>query len=145
MFRKALKIVFLWHFDQPSVHKYFFAPKHFIFSSKISYYLKRSNFRLHNRTFIFLFNLSHFCIVTLQFLFCKTHLKMEIKVSKFWHNGNMYSSQGYYLETDPDPIATPHRVELFTHKPSDTNTYWHCMVTHAQLSVYRACEWKAQL
>ena len=40
----------------------------------------------------------------------------------------------HYLETDPDPIAIMViRVELFTHKPSETNTNWHCMVTHARL------------
>ena len=45
---------------------------------KISwYYLKWPDFRLPNRTCIPLFNLSHFCNVTLQWLFCKTHLKME--------------------------------------------------------------------
>ena len=32
---------------------------------------------------------------------------------------------GYYLETDPDPVAMVIRIELFTHKLSDTNTYWH--------------------
>ena len=43
------------------------------------------------------------------------------------------SPRGYYLDTDPDPIAMVIRVELFTHKPSDTNAYWQCMVTHARL------------
>ena len=33
----------------------------------------------------------------------------------------------HYLETDPDPIAMVIIVELFTHKPSETNTNWHCM------------------
>ena len=42
-------------------------------------------------------------------------------------------SRRHYLETDPDPIAMVVRVELFTHKPSETNTNWHCMVTHAWL------------
>ena len=43
----------------------------------------------------------------------------------------------HYLETDPDPIAMVIRVELFTHKPSQTNTNWHCMVTHARLCYRR--------
>ena len=30
---------------------------------------------------------------------------------------------GYYLETDPDPVAMVIRVELFTHKPSVTNAW----------------------
>ena len=34
-------------------------------------------------------------------------------------------TKGYYLETDPDPVAMVIRIELFTHKLSDTNTYWH--------------------
>ena len=34
---------------------------------------------------------------------------------------------GYYLETDPDPIAMVIRVELFTHMSSETNINWHCM------------------
>ena len=55
----------------------------------------------------------------------------------------------HYLETDPDPIAMVIRVELFTHKPSETNTNWHCMVTHAHLlqvsPVCRACGWIARL
>ena len=33
--------------------------------------------------------------------------------------------RGYYFETDPDPVAMVIRIELFTHKLSDTNTYWH--------------------
>ena len=45
----------------------------------------------------------------------------------------MLVSRGYFLETSPDPIAMVIRVELFTHKPSETNTNWHCMVTHARL------------
>ena len=40
------------------------------------------------------------------------------------------STKRHYLETDPDPIAMVIRVELFTHKPSETNANWHCMVTH---------------
>ena len=30
--------------------------------------------------------------------------------------------RGYYLETDPDPIAMVIRVELFIHKPCRYNT-----------------------
>ena len=30
-------------------------------------------------------------------------------------------SWGYYLETDPDPIAMVIRVELVIHKPTETN------------------------
>ena len=41
----------------------------------------------------------------------------------------LISSRGYYLETNQDPIAMVIRVKLFTHKPSETNTNWHCMVT----------------
>ena len=37
-------------------------------------------------------------------------------------------SWGYSLETYPDPITMVIRVELFTHKLSETNTSWHCMV-----------------
>ena len=40
---------------------------------------------------------------------------------------------GYYLETDPDPIAMVIRVWLFTHKPSENITNRHYMVTHARL------------
>ena len=39
----------------------------------------------------------------------------------------------HYLKTDPDPIAIVIRVVLFTHRPSETNRNWHCMVTHARL------------
>ena len=65
---KLLKVVFFWHFDQ-----YWWWTAKFNFSSKISwYYLKRTNFRLHNRTFMLLFHLSHLenCNVMLQWLFC---------------------------------------------------------------------------
>ena len=41
--------------------------------------------------------------------------------------------KGYYLETDPDPIAMVIRVELFIHTPSKMNTNWHYMVTPAWL------------
>ena len=40
-------------------------------------------------------------------------------------------SRGFYLETMI--IAMVIRVQLFTLKPSETNTKWHCMVTHARL------------
>ena len=40
----------------------------------------------------------------------------------------------WYLETDPGPIAMVIRVKLLTHKPSQTNTNWQCMVIHAWLS-----------
>ena len=40
---------------------------------------------------------------------------------------------GYYLETDPDPVAMVIRVELVIHKPTETNANEHCMVTHAGL------------
>ena len=57
---------------------------------------------------------------------------------------------GYYLETDPDPIAMVIRVELFTHMPSETNINWHCMgyscTTMLQVSsVCWACGWIAWL
>ena len=39
----------------------------------------------------------------------------------------------HYLDTKPDPVAMVIRVELFTHKPSETNTNWHGMVIHARL------------
>ena len=32
-----------------------------------------------------------------------------------------YLVRGYYLETDPDPIAMVIRVELVIHKPTETN------------------------
>ena len=37
---------------------------------------------------------------------------------------------GYYLETDPDPIAMVIRVELFIHKSCQRNASWYCIVTH---------------
>ena len=43
----------------------------------------------------------------------KKNLCTDYSSSKYW---------GYYHETDPDPTATVIRVELFTHKPSETNT-----------------------
>ena len=46
---------------------------------------------------------------------------------------NHLGPRGYYLKTDPDPIAMGIRFELCTHKHSETNTNWHCMITHAQL------------
>ena len=39
---------------------------------------------------------------------------------------------GVLLKTNSDPIAMVIRVELFIHKPSETNANWHCMVTTAQ-------------
>ena len=62
--------------ERQSVQINFCTPK-FIFSSEISWDYSKWHFRLHNRTCIPLFNLSNFCNVTLQWLFCKTHLKME--------------------------------------------------------------------
>ena len=41
-------------------------------------------------------------------------------------------TRGYYLETDPDPIAMVIRVEIYTYMPSETSTNWHCMVTDAR-------------
>ena len=42
-------------------------------------------------------------------------------------------NRGYYLETKSVPIAMVIRVEQFTHRPSETNTNWHCLVTHVRL------------
>ena len=64
-----------------------------------------------------------------QFKDCGSHLFAVPR----WETAGPW---GYYLETSPDPIAMVIRVELFTHKPSETN--WHCMVTNVS-SVCRAC------
>ena len=63
---------------------------------------------------------------------------------------HVHATRRHYLETDPDPIAMVIRVDLFTHKPSETNTNWHGMVTHARvcyrwLLSNRACGWIARL
>ena len=66
-------------------------------------------------------------------------MSREIQFQPFLHSHFLcpwIHTRGYYLETSPDPIAMVIRVELFTHKPSETN--WHCMVTHVS-SVCRAC------
>ena len=58
---------------------------------------------------------------------------------KFYAN-RLY--QGYYLETDPDPTAMVIRVELFTHKLSETNTTWHCsawLLMHDHVTVSAVC------
>ena len=70
-----------------------------------------------------------------------SHIIVQIECTFSWKLSKMglckedfsFLTRRHYLETDPDPIATVIRVELFTHKPSETNTNWHCMVTHARL------------
>ena len=59
---------------------------------------------------------------------------LYVSVTKYLHIlMNILESWRHYLETDPDPIAMVIRVELFTHRPSERNRKWHCMVTHARL------------
>ena len=52
----------------------------------------------------------------------------------FHHTSEIFlNNRGYHLKTDIDPIAMVTRIEIFTHKPSETNTNSQCMVTHARL------------
>ena len=37
--------------------------------------------------------------------------------------GPKHKTIGYYLKTDPDPVAMVIRVELFVHKPCRQNTH----------------------
>ena len=46
------------------------------------------------------------------------------ELDKSWWSGQTdkhTKNRGYYLETDPDPIAMVIRVELVIHKPTETN------------------------
>ena len=61
--------------------------------------------------------------------------------------------RGLFLEPDPGPIVMVISVELFIHKPYETNTNWHCMhvtrscrrVCYSCLRSGRACGWITQL
>ena len=65
----------------------------------------------------------YYALLTVLLLIAKLPIAFEL-----------YGTREYYLETDPDPIVMMvNRVELFTHKPSETTTNLHCMVTHARL------------
>ena len=82
--------------------------------------------------FFFFFFFSSFFLRVSQMSFLKLRVT---RATRAFYTGEKSGSWPWrhYLETNPDPIAMVIRVKLFTHKPSETNTNWHCMVTHARL------------
>ena len=59
---------------------------------------------------------------------------------------SVFCNQGVVLETDPGLIAMVIRVQLYIHKPYETNANWHCKVTHGWLRLSgRACVWIVRL